>query len=539
MVVSIQHDAADAGLSILKQGGNAVDAAVATGFALAVTYADAGNLGGGGFMLLRMKDGDAHFVDFREKAPLAASRDMYLDKQGNVIPNASTVGFQSIGVPGTVAGMVYAEKKYGKLTLKQVMAPAIKLASGGYVLTGQEAQIMQDKVLAQFPESRRIFQRDGNFYQAGETFKQPELAETLRTIAANPDDFYHGEIAKKLVAFVRSNGGILAEKDLAAYEVKDRAPLVGRYKGYEVVTSPPPSSGGIALIEMLNMLNAYDLGKMGDRSPQEVHYLVEAFRRAYMDRTDYLGDPDFVQIPLKQMEDPKYAAAFAASIDPVKPTPSKDLVRPAGFLPPPPKAGPDHHESSNTTHYSVMDSDGNAVSVTYTLNNSFGSGATAAGLGFILNDEMDDFAAKQGVPNLYGLIQGPANAIEPGKRPLSSMTPTIVTQGGKVRLVLGSPGGSTIITTVANDMLSVLEGGLSIQQSVDAPRFHHQYLPDTVMLEPSFPASTAEALKSVGYAVMTRKSTWGDSECIAVDPRTGELQGGQDSRHHFGKAAGY
>ncbi|MHB1022407.1 MAG: gamma-glutamyltransferase [Acidobacteriaceae bacterium] len=539
MVVTIQHNATDAGVAILKEGGNAVDAAVAVGFALAVTYADAGNLGGGGFMLVHLKDGKNHFVDFREKAPLAATQDMYLDAKGNVIPHASTVGFRSIGVPGSVAGLVYAEKTYGKLTLKQVMAPAIKLATDGYVLTAEEAHVMQDKLLSQFPVSYRIFQRDGDFYKAGETFKQPLLAATLKRIANDPSDFYHGEIAKKLAAFVQKNGGLITEKDLASYQVRDRVPLIGHYHGYEFVTSPPPSSGGIALIEMFNMLDAYDLSKMGDRTPQEVHYIVEAFRRAYMDRTDYLGDPDFVKIPIQQMENPKYAAAFRASIDPVKPTPSKDLQRPAGFLPPPPKPLPDHHESQNTTHYSVLDANGNAVSVTYTLNNSFGSGVTAEGLGFVLNDEMDDFAAKQGVPNLYGLIQGPANAIAPGKRPLSSMTPTIVLKDGKVRMVLGSPGGSTIITTVANDFLSVVDGGLNIQQAVDAPHFHHQYLPDVVMVEPDFPTATADALKAVGYNVMYRKSTWGDSECIAVDPKTGQLEGGQDSRHHFGKAAGY
>ena len=538
MVVSVHHLATDAGVEILKEGGNAVDAAVATGFALAVVYPYAGNLGGGGFMLIHLHSGKNTFIDYRERAPLAATVNMYLDARGNVIPDKSIVGYKGIGVPGSVAGMVYAEKKYGKLTLKQVMAPAIRLATDGYVLTEEEAHELHDSELTEFTESKHIFQRDGNFYKAGEVFKQPELAATLSTIAANPDDFYHGKIAQKLAADIQQGGGIVTTEDLARYSVKERVPVYGTYRGYTIVSSPPPSSGGIVLISALNILEGYDLSKWPDRSPEEMHLILEAYRRAYMDRSDYLGDPDYVKIPVAQLISKKYAAAWRASIEPDKATPSKELVRPAGFLPPPPTMAEVRHESTQTTHFSVMDAEGDAVSVTTTLNNGFGSGVTAEGLGFLLNDEMDDFATKQGVPNMYGLIQGPANSIAPGKRPLSSMTPTIVLKDGKVRFVLGSPGGGRIITTVANIFLSAADEGLNIQQAVDAPRFHHQYLPDIVFLEPGFSDATINGLRAMGYTVRVQ-GHWSDGECIEVDPKTGELEGGHDNRHTFGKAAGY
>jgi gamma-glutamyltranspeptidase/glutathione hydrolase len=539
MVVTVHHDATDAGVEILKAGGNAVDAAVAVGFALAVVHPNAGNLGGGGFMLVRFKNGDAHFLDYREEAPDAATRNMYLDAQGKVIPGASTVGYRSIGVPGAVAGMVCAEKLWGRLTLKQVMQPAIRLARNGFVLTEEEAQEMHDPLLTKFPASHHIFQRDGNFYRAGETFRQPELARTLERIAADPATFYRGAMARQIAAAVQKGGGLVTVQDLAHYQPKVRAPVVGEYQGYEILTAPPPSGGGIGLIETLNILAPYNLKAMGDRSPREMHYIVEAFRRAYMDRTDYLGDPDFTPIPVKQMISLPYAAAFRASILPDKATPSSTLQRPAGFLPPPPKLASPHHESNQTTHYSVVDAEGNAVAVTTTLNNSYGSGVTVPALGFLLNDEMDDFASKQGVPNMYGLIQGPANAIGPYKRPLSAMTPTIVAKNGRVAMVLGSPGGPRITTTVANIFLSVADGGLNIQQAVDAPRFHHQYLPDILYLEPGFPASTVAALRAMQYNVHVSQHHWSDGECIAVNPRTGELSGGQDHRQHYGKAAGY
>jgi gamma-glutamyltranspeptidase / glutathione hydrolase len=552
MVVSIQHNATDAGVEVLKQGGNAVDAAVAVGFALAVVYPAAGNIGGGGFMLIRDHSGKTHFLDYREKAPAAASRDMYLDAQGNVVPGMSLIGYKASGVPGSVAGLTYAQKHYGKLTLAQDMAPAIKLATEGYVLSDAEARALQSKNLTRFPSSAKIFQRDGDFYKEGDTFKQPELAATLTRIAANPDDFYKGAMAHQIADFEKAGGGLITAEDLAAYQVKERTPIRGKYHGYDIITAPPPSSGGIVLVEILNILSTYNLPKLGpDRSAAQVHTIVEAFRRAYMDRSDYLGDPDFNTLPLKQMANLKYAAAWRASIDPTKPTPSKDLVRPAGFMPPPPSATP-VKEPTQTTHFSVVDADGNAVSSTYTLNGGFGSGVTIEGLGFLMNNEMDDFTSKIGVPNMFGLIQSSANSIAPGKRPLSAMTPTILTTHGsffhhaKLAYVMGSPGGATIITTVANDIISTIDNGLNIQQAADAPRFHHQYLPDRIDLEKKFPSDVGDQIAAMGYATNRtavadehNPGVWGDSELIAIDPKTHELLGGHDNRRAFGKADGY
>src|SRR5579872_4503192 len=538
MVVTVQGLASQAGVDILRQGGNAVDAAVAVGFALAVVHPQAGNIGGGGFMLVRLADGAAHFIDYREKAPAKATRDMYLDAQGNIIPGASTVGYRAIGVPGSVAGLVYAEKKYGKLTLAQAMAPAIRLAADGFVLSSEEAAELHDEILTGFPASKQTFQRDGNFYKAGETFRQPELAQTLRRIAADPSDFYHGSMARQIAAAVQKGGGLITAEDMARYTVKEREPVTGSYHGYTIVSAPPPSSGGVALIEMLNILNGFQLDPLGDRTAPEMHLIVEAFRRSYMDRSNYLGDPDYVNIPVEQLISQRYAAAWRGSILPDKASVSANLERPAGFVPPPPTMAQVRQEAADTTHYSIVDAQGDAVAVTTTLNGGFGSGVTVPGLGFLLNDEMDDFAAKQGVPNMFGLIQGPANAIAPGKRPLSSMTPTIVLKNGKVAMVLGSPGGGRIITTVANIFLSVADEGLNIQQAVDAPRFHHQYLPEILYLEPGFAPTTIEGLRADGYKLKIG-GHWSDGECIAVDPKTGMLEGGQDHRQHYGKAAGY
>jgi gamma-glutamyltranspeptidase/glutathione hydrolase len=412
------------------------------------------------------------------------------------------------------------------------------LPNEGFALTGEEAHELHDSALAIFPDTKRIFQRDGNYYKLDEVFKQPELARTLKRIAANPDDFYHGKLAQELVADLKKGGGLITLDDLAHYEVKERTPLTGKFHQYTVISAPPPSSGGAVLIAALNILEPYDLAKLGDRSAGSMHLITEAYRRAYMDRAEYLGDPDYNTMPTGALTSTKYADAWRASITD-KATPSADLHRPEGFLPPAPKTAGQRKESPDTTHYSVVDKDGYAVSVTTTLNNNFGSDVTSGTLGFLLNDEMDDFAAKMGTPNLYGLIQGPADAIAPRKRPLSAMTPTIVLEGDKLRYVLGSPGGSRIITTVANIFLSATEGGLNIQQAVDAPRFHHQYLPDKLSLEPGFPAATIEELKALGYAVDVSKRHWSDGECIAIDPKTGELLGGQDHRSHFGKAAGY
>ena len=540
MVVSVHHLAADAGLGILKEGGNAIDAAVATGFALAVVHPAAGNLGGGGFMLIRDHSGKTIFLDYREKAPLAATENMYLDASGNVIPDASILGYRSIATPGSVAGLVYAERKYGRLGLKRVMTPAIKLARAGFKLTLQEAAELRDRDLARFPASRHIFQRDGRFYKAGEIFRQPLLAATLERIAADPEDFYHGAMARQLVDDLSKGGALLSLDDLAQYNVVEREPVVGTFHNFTVISAPPPSSGGIVLISTLNILESYPLATLGDRSPAWIHLATEAWRRAYMDRADYLGDPDYNTIPVDALTPKDYAGAWRDSILPDRASPSATLTRPAGFVPPAPAtAGVRRHESPDTTHYSVVDREGTAVAVTTTLNNSFGSHVASASLGFLLNDEMDDFAAKPRTANMYGLVQGPANAIAPGKRPLSAMTPTIILEDGKLRYVLGSPGGGRIITTVGNIFLSAAEGGLNIQEAVDAPRFHHQYLPDILYLEPGFSPDTIAALRAMGYSVTLSLGHWSDGECIAVDPVTGDLLGGQDHRNHFGKAAGY
>jgi gamma-glutamyltranspeptidase/glutathione hydrolase len=542
IVVSSHQLASRAGVEMMQAGGNAVDAAVATGFALAVVHSGAGNLGGGGFMLVRMADGKTHFLDYREKAPAAATPGMYLDAQGNVIEGATEIGYKSIGVPGSVAGMVYAEQKYGKLTLKRVMAPAIRLAREGYPLTWEEAQDFHDKHLAEFPESRRIFQRDGNYYQPGEIFRQPDLARTLERIAVKPDDFYHGALARELATAMQKGGGLITADDLARYEVKEREPVRGTYRGYEIISAPPPSSGGTVLIESLNILEGYDLAKLGNRSALSIHYTTEAFRRAFFDRAEFMGDPDFSKIPVAQLIDKKYAAAWRDSIDAIHASASNELRRPAIFSEleqyaathPEPVA---NHEPPHTTHYSVVDAEGNAVAVTTTINDWFGSRVTAEGLGFLMNDEMDDFSAKPGVPNSDGLIQGPANAIGPGKRPLSSMAPTIVVRDGKTVLVLGSLGSSRIITTVANVLIGVVDYGMNIQEAVNAPRFHNQWLPDLLYVERWFSPDTMQALHKMGYNVDV-SGYWSEAECIAIDPKTGERLGASDGRSG-GKAVGY
>jgi gamma-glutamyltranspeptidase/glutathione hydrolase len=550
IVVSVHELAARAGAEILQSGGNAVDAAVATGFALAVVHPPAGNIGGGGFMLIRMADGKTHFLDYREKAPAAATRDMFLDAQGNVIEGASEFGYKSIGVPGSVAGMVYAQQKWGKLSLKQVMAPAIKLARDGYTLTADEAGDLHDQYLARFPESRRVFQRQGNYYKPGEILRQPDLARTLSRIAERPDDFYHGALARELAAAMQKGGGLITADDLAHYEVKEREPVRGTYRGYEIISAPPPSSGGTVLVESLNILEGYDLARLGDRSAQSIHFTTEAFRRAFFDRAEFMGDPDYSKIPVAQLIDKKYAAAWRETIDLSRASASKELKRPAVFTEleqyaaaHPPAAVP--HESNHTTHYSVVDADGNAVAVTTTINDWFGSRVTADGLGFLMNDEMDDFSSKPGVPNADGLIQGSANAIGPGKRPLSSMTPTIVVHDGKPVMVLGSPGSSKIITTVANVLMGVVDYGMNIQEAVNAPRFHNQWLPDVLNVEKWFSPDTLNVLRQMGYNVQIglrgpdSYGYWSDAECIAIDEKTGERLGATDGRNSNGKAVGY
>jgi gamma-glutamyltranspeptidase/glutathione hydrolase len=549
MVVSARELASQAGVEIMQAGGNAVDAAVAAGFALAVVHPAAGNLGGGGFMLARMADGSVHFIDYREKAP-AATPDMFLDSQGNVIEDASEIGYKSIAVPGSVAGMVFAEQHYGKLTLKKVMAPAIRLAHQGYPLSWAEAHDLHDPHLGQFAESRRLFQRDGKFYAPGELFRQPDLARTLERIAAKPDDFYHGALARELAAAMQKGGGLITAEDLAHYEVKEREPIRGSYRGYEILSAPPPSSGGTVLVEALNILEGYDLAKLGDRSAESIHFTTEAFRRAFFDRAEFMGDPDYSKIPVAQLVDKKYGAAWRDTIEAARSTPSRDLRRPAIFSEleqyatahPQPSS---FRESQHTTHFSVVDSEGNAVAVTTTINAWFGSRVTADGLGFLLNDEMDDFSSKPGVPNSDGLVQGTANAIGPGKRPLSSMSPTIVLRGGQPFLVLGSPGSSKIITTVANVLMGVVDYGMNIQEAVDAPRFHHQWLPDVLNVEQWFSPDTVAILRKMGYNVEFGlhdgddvSPYWSDAECIAIDPETGDRLGASDYRHN-GKPIGY
>lgn len=527
VVVSSEAHASRAGVEILREGGNAVDAAVAVGFTLAVTYPFAGNIGGGGFMLIRMADGQSVMVDYREEAPGAASRNMYLDANANIIPGASIVGAKSVGVPGTVAGLALAEQKYGKLDLAKVMAPAIRIAENGFPVSYWLSQSLKNhwKLLSQFPNSRSIYLRGGSLYQPGDIFRQPELARTLRAIAQRgPSAFYHSAIANDIVATEKRLGGIITLADLAHYQAKLRQPLVGHFRGYTILSVPPPSSGGVALIEMLNILDPLDLGHPA--SYASMHLIIEAMRRAYADRSRYLGDTDFSYVPVQGLVSPQYAAKLRAEILSSPPDAPISAGKPPGY------------ESSNTTQFSVVDSAGDAVSNTYTLNNGYGSGVTVDRAGFLLNDEMDDFTSKPGSPNMFGLIQGEANAIAPHKRPLSSMTPTIVLKNGRLRLVLGSPGGGTIINTVMEVILNALVYKMDILRAVVQPRFHDQWMPDQVVLERNgFSADTVAKLKAAGYKIRWTGSI-GECEAIEVDPATGWRFGAADLRGH-GEAVGY
>ncbi|MGH9398503.1 MAG: gamma-glutamyltransferase [Terriglobia bacterium] len=527
MVVSSESRASQAGVEVLRRGGNAVDAAVAVGFTLAVTYPFAGNIGGGGFMLIHMADGRSVMVDYREEAPGDASRTMYLDSSGNIIPDASIVGALAVGVPGTVAGLALAEQKYGKLGLAKVMAPAIRLAKGGFPVSYWLSQSLRShqSLLSKFPNSRRIYLRGGSLYQPGEVFRQPELARTLREIARRgPDTFYRGAIAQDTVRTEKRLGGIMTLADLAHYQAKLRQPLVGHFRGYTVLSVPPPSSGGVALIEMLNILDPLDLGQPD--SYASMHLIIEAMRRAYADRSRYLGDADFSSVPVQGLIDPEYASKLRQEILSSPPDAPVSAGQPTGY------------ESSNTTHFSVVDAAGDAVSNTYTLNNGYGSGVTVDRAGFLLNDEMDDFTSKPGAPNMFGLIQGEANAIAPHKRPLSSMTPTIVLQNNQTRLVVGAPGGGTIINTVMEVILNSLVYKMDILRAVVEPRFHNQWMPDQVLLEQDgFSADTVEKLRAAGYKIELTGSI-GECEAIEIDPQTGWRFGAADPRGH-GEAVGY
>ena len=545
MVVSMHELASQAGVQILRDGGNAVDAAVATGFALAVVLPEAGNIGGGGFMLIRTHDGAAHFLDYRETAPAQASQTLYQDAKGDVIPGLSTIGYKAVGVPGSVKGMVYAEQHFGKLNLAQVMAPAVKLAREGYALSwGSARALSAEPDLARFADSKRIFQNNGHGWHQGDVFKQPELARTLERIAANPEEFYRGPMAREIADFIQAGGGIVTAQDLERYEVKERPPVRGTYRGLEIISAPPPSSGGTTLLEALNILEGFDMGRAGAGSARSIHLLAESYRRAFMDRALFMGDPDFNDVPVAQLIDKSYAASWRKSIDSQHPSTSRLLKRPNTFaeldryVVEHPLFGP-RAESAHTTHYSVVDTDGNAVAVTTTINDDFGSRVTIGSLGFLLNNEMDDFAAKVGTPNLYGLVQGASNAVGPNKRPLSAMAPTMVLKDGKLWLVLGAEGGPTIITSVANIIVGIEDYGLDVQEAVNAARIHQQWLPDQIELEPRrISTDSMRLLKSAGYRLAPSEII-GDSECIAVDPATGELLGASDARNENGKAIGY
>ena len=475
MVVTAQHLATHVGVDVLKDGGNAVDAAVAVGYALAVVYPAAGNIGGGAFMTIQLADGRKTFLDFREKAPLAATANMYLDKDGNVIKGASTYGHLAVGVPGTVSGMEYALKKYGTMKRQAVIAPAIRYARDGFVLDQGDIDMFLTATedFKKDPASAAIFLNHGEPFQVGQKIVQKDLAQTLKAISDKGEDgFYKGSVGAAIVASSHAGKGILTQADLDQYQTRELKPVECNYRGYGIVSAPPPSSGGVVICEILNVLEGYPLKEMGFRSAQSVHYQIEAMRHAYVDRNSYLGDPDFVKNPLDHLLDKSYAAQIRAVIAPDKAGVSMDI-----------KPGVAPHEGSNTTHYSIVDKWGNAVSVTYTLNDWFGAKVTAAKTGVLLNDEMDDFTSKIGVPNLYGLVQGQANAIAPGKRPLSSMSPTIVTKDGKTVMVVGTPGGSRIITAVLHTLINVIDYGMNAQEAVDAPRFHQQWLPETTNLD--------------------------------------------------------
>ncbi|MBV9158493.1 MAG: gamma-glutamyltransferase [Acidobacteriaceae bacterium] len=534
MVVAQEPLAADAGLTVLKSGGNAIDAAIAVGFALAVTHPVAGNIGGGGFMLIRLADGRTAFLDFRECAPKKATRDMYIGSDGNPT-RESIVGWRSSGVPGTIAGFETARQKYGSKRWANLVAPAIKLAREGFLVSDDFAASLRgpSNPLQLDPESRRIFLRNGRPYDAGETLKQPELASTLERIAANgAKEFYQGETARQLAAAMQANGGLITEADLRDYKTIERNPLNGDYKEFHVITSPPPSAGGVGLLQMMGMLEGTDYDSAGPDSPKAVHYEAEAMRRFYADRSEYLGDPDFYNVPVRQLLDKKYLNWRRGTIDATRATPS-DIIGPG--LPKSLDARVSWKESEETTHYNVVDEKGNAVAVTYTLNNSYGNGITAPGLGFLLNDEMDDFAAKPGAPNMFGMLGSDANAIEPGKRPLSSMMPTIITKNGRLFMVAGAPGGARITTGVTEVILDVLDFHMNAQDAVDLPRFHEQWKPDVLYLQDGFPKENQEALRKMGYEVKPTNAV-ARVEAIVVD--NGILAGGTESRLH-GKVSGY
>ncbi|WP_095124509.1 gamma-glutamyltransferase [Pseudomonas sp. Irchel s3a12] len=540
MVVTAQHLATHVGVDVLKSGGNAVDAAVAVGYALAVVYPAAGNLGGGGFMTIQLADGRKTFLDFREKAPLAATANMYLDKEGNVIPDLSTRGHLAVGVPGTVSGMELALSKYGTKPRKEMIAPAIKLAEDGFALEQGDVELLEyatDVFKKDMRDSGSIFLHNGEPMQVGQKLVQKDLGKTLRTISEKgADGFYKGWVADAIVTSSQANKGIITQADLDKYKTRELAPVECDYRGYHVVSAPPPSSGGVVICQIMNILEGFPMKDLGFHSAQGMHYQIEAMRHAYVDRNSYLGDPDFVKNPIEHLLDKNYATKLRDAIQPQKAGVSAEL-----------KPGVAPHEGSNTTHYSIVDKWGNAVSVTYTLNDWFGAGVMASKTGVILNDEMDDFTSKVGVPNMYGLVQGEANAIAPGKAPLSSMSPTIVTKDGKVVMVVGTPGGSRIITATLLTMLNVIDYGMGLQEAVNAPRFHQQWMPEETNLE-DFAASpdTKKLLESWGHKFAGPQDANHIAAILVGAPSLGgkpvgknRFYGANDPRRNTGLSLGY
>ena len=538
VVASINEVASQVGVDIMKRGGNAVDAAIAVAFALQVTHPAAGNLGGGGFMMIHLKDGRTTAIDYREMAPAAATHNIYLDKNGDVIKGegGSIEGYRAAGVPGTVRGMELALKKYGshRLTWSQLIEPARRLAANGITVTYNLARGLRSNndYLSKYPETKRIYLNNGNFYKEGEIFRQPELAATFaRLQIGGPNEFYEGQTARLIVDDMKRHNGLLTSEDMRGYVAKEREPLHGTYRGYQIVSMPPPSSGGAVLIEMLNILEGFDFKRMDWASADRYHLMTEAMRRAFADRAEYMGDTDFVKVPIAGLIDKQYAARLRGSIDPQRASTSEQV-----------KAGkPVGYESDETTHFTVVDSEGNAVANTYTLNNSFGSAVVAKGTGLLMNDEMDDFAAKPGTANLYGLIQGERNAVAPHKRPLSAMTPTFVLRkDGSLWFTVGSPGGPTIINTVLDVITNVIDYNMNIQQAIDAPRIHHQWLPDELVYEPyGLSGDTQKALAARGHKLTDKPRYLGDCEGIMIEEKTGMRLGAVDPRRSDGLAVGY
>ena len=523
MVVSTHPAASEIGLAILKKGGNAIDAAVAVNFALAVAHPSAGNIGGGGFLVYRDKSGNVKALDYREKAPSAASRDMYLDAEGKIIPGKSMTGIFSVGVPGTVAGMQEMHEKLGKLSWADLLQPAVDLARKGLVLTEKEARGLnrqRTEFLKENPGKNYLLSAEGKEWKAGDLLVQEDLANTVELILKKKaKGFYKGQTARNIVNEMKAQNGIISKKDLRNYQAVWRTPIKSQYKNYQIIGMPPPSSGGVALAQLLQMVAPYSLQKWGPTSDSTIQVMVEAERRVYADRSKWLGDPDFVKVPVNELTDPSYVRSRMSSMNFTQATKSADIL--AGAFP--------GYESPETTHYSIVDGEGNAVSITTTLNNSYGSKVFVGGSGFLLNDEMDDFSAKAGSPNLYGLIGSKANEIQPNKRMLSSMTPTIVEENGQLKMVVGTPGGATIITSVFQVVLNTLEMGMNMQQAVEYPRFHHQWMPEKITAEPKrFSEEQQIRLQTKGYT-FAPVSAIGLVEGILVLPN-GNLQGGADSR---------